>query len=46
MRLATLSNISSIYLTGSAETALDDLPKEGGDKIRAVMGIIELELKP
>jgi len=28
------------------ETALDDLPKADGDKIRAAMGIIELEPKP
>lgn len=46
MRLATLSNISSMYLNRSVETALDDLPKAGGDEIRAVTGIIELEPKP
>lgn len=45
-RLATLSNISSMYLNRSVETVLDDLPKASGDEIRAVMGIIELEPKP
>lgn len=46
MRVTTLSNISSKYLNRSVETGLDDLPKAGGDEIRAVMEIIELELKP
>lgn len=45
-RLATLLNISSMYLNRSVETVLDDLPKASGDEIRAVMGIIELEPKP
>lgn len=46
VRLTTLSNISSKYPDRSVETGLDDLPKAGGDEIRAVMEIIELEPKP
>lgn len=42
-KLATLSNIFSIYFNRFAEMSLVDLPKAGVDDIRAVMRIIELQ---